>query len=699
MLTVPHTVPAPAPNAARPAPEPSGPGRGVLVLVALLGLLAVLLGLLVFAGALAARSRADATTPTPAAALPPRLAPVATSTGRPGPAGDSGGSGPRLGELLRDAGVLGRDDLSTALTEQGRSGGRLGDILTSSGTVPVDSVTQALARQLRMETLQPDERPVALLEVEDARAWRAVALSGSTTDAVAVAIADPSTDLLAALEATLGRRVEPRLTDEATLDDLLRCVYADADADEVTRALREEVPELSAYRTMLSKAQTLLACVLGFILAVGLLADLPLTATVLVAIATTFFVTSTGFRLYAAWEGCRPGATLDPSDAQLAALDERELPLYTILLPLYKEKPSTIRALFDALSKLDYPKHKLDGLLLIEDDDEQTRIAIEDVGRPPWVRLLPLPAGVPRTKPRAMGIGLRYARGTLVTVYDAEDKPDPLQLKKAVWGFQQVDGSVACLQAKLGYYNPRQNLLTRWFTLEYDAWFNIFLPGLHRIGAPIPLGGTSNHFRRGPLEACLGWDPYNVTEDADLGLRFARLGLTTAMLESTTGEEANSQVGNWLRQRSRWSKGYMQTLLVHTRRPLRLLRQLGPKATAGFLLTIGGAVVTALLAPIFWIMLILWLYLQPVWIAELFPGPIYYAASVSLVAGNFLLIFLSLCAAVGRGHDDLAPHALLTPVYWVLMSAATYMALGELILRPHHWHKTEHGLHLAEEPT
>ena len=195
------------------------------------------------------------------------------------------------------------------------------------------------------------------------------------------------------------------------------------------------------------------------------------------------------------------------------------------------------------------------------------------------MRPLPLPAGIPRTKPRAMGIGLRYARGTLVTVYDAEDKPDPQQLKKAVWGFQRVNDRVACLQAKLSYYNPRQNLLTRWFTLEYDAWFNIFLPGLHRIGAPIPLGGTSNHFRRAPLEACLGWDPYNVTEDADLGLRFARLGLTTAMLESTTGEEANSRVGNWLRQRSRWSKGYMQTLLVHTRRPLRLLRQLGPRAT------------------------------------------------------------------------------------------------------------------------
>jgi cellulose synthase/poly-beta-1,6-N-acetylglucosamine synthase-like glycosyltransferase len=222
-------------------------------------------------------------------------------------------------------------------------------------------------------------------------------------------------------------------------------------------------------------------------------------------------------------------------------------------------------------------------------------------------------------------------------------------------------------------------------------------PALARWGLPFPLGGTSNHFRAAALRAISGWDPYNVTEDADLGLRFARLGLTTVMLESTTGEEANSRVPNWLRQRSRWSKGYMQTVLVHTRRPWTLLRDLGPKATAGFLLTLGGTFVTALLAPVFWLLLLLWCFFQPEWIAALFPGPIYYAASLCLVAGNFALVFLSLGAAVARGHDDLAPHALLTPCYWVLMSAATYLALFELFFRPYHWHKTEHGLHLAEE--
>jgi glycosyltransferase XagB len=609
--------------------------------------------------------------------------------------------GRRLGELLHSRGALSREDLGEALDEQARSGGRLGEILVAGGIVPKTTVTATLAWQFGMETLRSSDEPVSLLAAEEARRWRAVTLSGSGAGdpAVAVAIADPTEDVLAKLEARVGRQVEPRLCDEAALDELLSRLYADTDAEEVTRALREEAPEMSAFRTKLSPIQTAAACVLTFVFILGLLANLRLTATVLVGLATAFFVVSTGFRLFAAGEGCRAGATIAPPPEEIAAMDERALPVYTILLPLYKEKPVTVSALFDALSRLNYPKHKLDALLLIEADDVHTRAAIEAVGQPPWMRVLPLPPGTPRTKPRAMGIGLRYAKGTLLTVYDAEDKPDPAQLKKAVWGFHRADAKVACLQAKLGYYNPRQNLLTRWFTLEYDAWFNIFLPGLHRIGAPIPLGGTSNHFRREALCKCLGWDPYNVTEDADLGLRFARLGLTTAMLESTTGEEANSRVGNWVRQRSRWSKGYMQTLLVHTRRPGALVREVGVKAAVAFLLTVGGSVVTALLAPLFWLLLVLWIYLQPEWIQAVFPQVIYYPALLSLVGGNFALVFLSLAAAVRRGHDDLSLYALLSPVYWLLMSAATYVALVELILRPHYWHKTEHGLHPAEEAT
>jgi cellulose synthase/poly-beta-1,6-N-acetylglucosamine synthase-like glycosyltransferase/peptidoglycan hydrolase-like protein with peptidoglycan-binding domain len=608
--------------------------------------------------------------------------------------------GELLGELLRDVGAVTDADLAAALDEQARSGGRLGEILVAYGAVAKPTLTTALARQFRIDTVQPDDRPVALLGAREARSWRAVALArnGHSNGAIPIAVADPTPWLVEMLEGSLGSSVKPKLCDDGTLDALLNCVYADVDASEATRLLQEESPELSASGSTFSRPQLVVAGVLGAAVAVGLLVNLQATATVLAGLATLFFVTSTGFRLYAAWQGYRGGSTIDPPRKDLAAMDERTLPVYTILLPLYKEKPATVRALFAALSRMDYPKHKLDGLLLLEADDDQTADTIAEVGLPAWMRVQPLPPGTPRTKPRAMCFGLRCARGEFITVYDAEDKPDPDQLKKAVWAFQHLDPTVACVQAKLGYYNTHQNLLTRWFTLEYDAWFNVFLPGLHRMAAPIPLGGTSNHFRRPALEGCLGWDPYNVTEDADLGLRFARLGFTTGMLESTTGEEANSRVANWLRQRSRWSKGFMQTVLVHTRHPLTLLRELGPKATFVFLLTIGGAFVTALLAPIFWLLLVLWIFFQPEWIAALFPGPSYYLASLSLLAGNFALVFLSLSAAVRRGHDDLSPHALLMPCYWALMSAAAYMALVELFLRPHHWHKTEHGLHLAEEP-
>ena len=385
------TAPAEQPRTTAPADRPtaSGPGRELLVLIALLGVLAALIGLLVFAGVLASRQTRDrGAAPSGGAAdqlaLPPGK-PMAE------PADETAAPGLRLGEQLLGAGALSRSQLTTALAEQRRSGGRLGEVLVASGTVQVRHVTRALALQLGIDALEADDRPVALLDVDQARALRAVALNGipRNGDAIAVALAEPVPAKLAALEAALGRPVTPRLTDEATLDDLLRCVYADADADEVTRTLREEVPELSAYRTMLSKPQGPLACLLVFVLAVGVLANLALTATVLAGFATAFFVTSTVFRLYAAWQGCRPGATLDPLRRDLAAMDERALPSTRSCSRSTRRSRRRSGRCSTRCARMDYPKHKLDGLLLIEADDEQTRAAIEAVGRPPWIRLLP----------------------------------------------------------------------------------------------------------------------------------------------------------------------------------------------------------------------------------------------------------------------------------------------------------------------
>ncbi|MCY3023732.1 MAG: glycosyltransferase [Planctomycetota bacterium] len=258
---------------------------------------------------------------------------------------------------------------------------------------------------------------------------------------------------------------------------------------------------------------------------------------------------------------------------ELQALDEKSLPVFTVLVPMYKE-PEVAQKIARTVTHLDYPVEKLDVKLLLEEDDLATRAKINEVleSLPHCVEVIvapSVPKGEPRTKPRACNWGLEKARGEYLVIFDAEDQPDRDQLKKAIVVFRRLDAqgkkSVTCLQAKLNYFNAHQNTLTRFFTLEYTNWFDLFLPGLHAVGTPIPLGGTSNHFRTAPLKTLGGWDSFNVTEDCDLGIRMARNGYSTEVLDSTTWEEANSQVGNWIRQRSRWIKGYFQTHLVHTR--------------------------------------------------------------------------------------------------------------------------------------
>ncbi len=258
--------------------------------------------------------------------------------------------------------------------------------------------------------------------------------------------------------------------------------------------------------------------------------------------------------------------------AEVDSLNEAELPIYTILVPMYKE-PEVAQKIARTVTHLNYPIDKLDVKLLLEEDDPETRAKIAEVidSLPKCVEVIicpKVPKGQPKTKPRACNWGLDQARGKYLVVFDAEDQPEADQLKKAVIVFRRLEakrGHVACLQAKLNYFNARQNALTRFFTLEYTNWFDLFLPGLHAVRTPIPLGGTSNHFKTDVLKQLGGWDPFNVTEDCDLGMRMARKKYATEVLDSTTWEEANSQVMNWIKQRSRWIKGYYQTHLVHTR--------------------------------------------------------------------------------------------------------------------------------------
>jgi glycosyltransferase XagB len=249
-----------------------------------------------------------------------------------------------------------------------------------------------------------------------------------------------------------------------------------------------------------------------------------------------------------------------------------------------------------------------------------------------------------------------------------------------------------CVQAKLGYFNVTQNIITRWFTLEYVTWFEHLLPGLVALGAPIPLGGTSNHLRADVLRELGGWDPYNVTEDADLGLRISRAGLSTRVLASTTLEEANSDFVNWLKQRSRWYKGYLQTWLIHNRRPGELVSAIGIKGYLGFTLFVAGTPLLALLNPIFWYLAIVWLVAEPAALDQLFPAIVYYPALACFLIGNFSMIYAGLISARAANRSDLVIAALTFPAYWVMMAISAVKAMVQLIFQPSYWEKTTHGL-------
>jgi cellulose synthase/poly-beta-1,6-N-acetylglucosamine synthase-like glycosyltransferase len=265
----------------------------------------------------------------------------------------------------------------------------------------------------------------------------------------------------------------------------------------------------------------------------------------------------------------------------IAPPSPKPLPRYAVLVPLYKEA-EVAGQLVKSLEALDYPKKCLQISFIVEHDDEETRSAIAACMLPDHMRVVVVPDGTPRTKPRALNYALADAIGEYVVVFDAEDLPDPDQLRRALEVLQSNPGRIGCVQARLEIYNPGKSFFTRQFTIEYSALFCAILPALERLGIPVPLGGTSNHFPREVVEHAGGWDAFNVTEDADLGIRLARLGYEVRVLNATTREEAPQTFTIWFRQRTRWLKGWMQTYLVHMREPGRLLRDLGPYRFAGF---------------------------------------------------------------------------------------------------------------------
>lgn len=600
----------------------------------------------------------------------------------------------KIGELLVEKGLLGKEQLDEALELQHLWGTRLGDIILAKGWVRAPDLYQTLAEHLDKPYVDLFVEPPdsSLMVNEDLTSytellvlpWRKA--EGKTV----VAIADPSIPAMLFIQKKFGRNVDFVVTSKF---DIIWLVQQNAKSylnNTALFALSERDPEHSANHVFSWKQLA------GFYL----LASVTLvcitiwpvnTLVILNLLVAVFLLINFGMRALLSWVAADAHIDVKVSNEEVAALKDADLPTYTVLVPMYKE-PEVLQMITESLRCLNYPLSKLDIKLILEDDDKQTIATAKSLGLEGIFELIRVPPSLPRTKPKACNYALQFARGEYVTIYDAEDRPEPDQLKRAVIAFRKASPSTAVIQARLNYFNADENWLTRMFTLEYSLWFDFYLPALDALKIPVPLGGTSNHFKMHVLREVQAWDPYNVTEDADLGVRFSCMGYRVGVVNSTTYEEANSQLGSWVRQRSRWLKGYMQTYLVHMRHPIKLYKDLGHVGFWGFQFFIGGTIVSVLIAPLLWAMFILWLITRTHDLDVLFPPLVLYISLFNLLIGNGFLIYLSSLSVFKRHLFRLIPYSLTSPVYWMLMSWAGYRALWQLVHNPFYWEKTQHGL-------
>ncbi len=614
-----------------------------------------------------------------------------------------------LGGILLREQKIGAAELAEALRQQSATGGKIGSLLTAANLVTHWDIAEGIARQkgLPLIDLLHDDQSgggsdVNLLkqcEVLPEAFWfrHLVVPLAVEPDAVTAAMADPDdTEAIRQLEAAFGRRVRIMVTGYRDAIHALRRRYRDAHEERSRFELMNTQPENSACRQV-TKGQVLAAIAGATVLAAGFLWNWVVMGTIVNTILQLFYGINAVFRLWmihrasdAPLEDMITGEDLDkmPLDS---------LPSYTVLVPLYKEA-AVLPTLSKAMTDLIYPRDRLDVKFLLEEDDEETIKAARAANLPSYVDLVIVPASEPRTKPKACNFGLLQARGEYIVIFDAEDIPEPDQLLKAVHVFRSGDGKLACVQAKLSYFNERQNFLTRWFTSEYAMWFDLFLPALFSTRMPIPLGGSSNHFRTDILVQMGAWDPHNVTEDADLGVRLHKQGYRTTVMNSTTYEEANSDFVNWVRQRSRWVKGYIQTWLVHMRSPVKLAKELGWSGSFGFQMMIGGTPFMFLFNPVLWALVVIWFVFGPNASAKILPSWVYYLAALNFVMGNFMFLYANVTGLARRARWSLIPFALLTPIYWVFMSLGAWKGAIQLITRPSYWEKTIHGLSPAAHP-
>lgn len=604
-----------------------------------------------------------------------------------------------LGQRLVEVGALSPGDLVKALALQQREDVRLGEILVTHGIVTETDLMQALADQWDTEIADLSGEGIDTRLVDRLGVRRClkdgilpVKRIGS---GVVVATCRPERFTAARpdLEAVFGP-VVMALATQAEIHGELTSVR---DARLVRRAEARPPIEMScrAWRRGPS-ARYILS---GLLFSAAAAMTWPVVVlSVLLGWAVLTMAAILGLKLVAlglAVHQARREGQMEFATARKNGPAIARLPVVSVMVPLLREGDVAGR-LIERLQRLSYPRELTDILLLVEEDDDVTPDQLRRAHLPNWMRVITVPQGTLKTKPRALNYGLEFCRGAIVGIWDAEDAPDPDQLHKVVKRFHERPAEVVCLQGVLDYYNARTNWLSRCFTVEYAAWFRVVLPGLERLGLAIPLGGTTLFFRRPALEEIGGWDAHNVTEDADLGLRLARLGYRAEMVDTVTGEEANCRLVPWIRQRSRWIKGYGMTWAVHMRDPARLWRELGPRKFAGFQILFICTLSQFLLAPVLWSFWALPLGL-PHPVAQVAPGWLIWTLVALFLTSELTGLLTGALAVNRKGLRHLLGWVPTLLVYYPLAAIASYKAFWEVMTRPFYWDKTAHGLFAEQE--
>ena len=598
----------------------------------------------------------------------------------------------RLGQHLVAAGIIGPDDLLHGLALQRRIDAPLGEILAAEGLVSPDDVVKALARQYGVQpvdlTRSPSDPrlsrqiPVALCLQFGAVPWLELG------DRLLVATGRPGD--FAQFCTALGERGEALILVIADPQQVLTQIGR-LYATELAHQAATRVPAAESCRNWGAQQGKRRYSTIGPMVAiVALLVLFPSAVLSLMLIwATLTLLMTSGLKGAALWASLAL-ARSPPIPSKPEDLTGFRLPRVSVLVPLLHEK-EIAQELIARLSRLTYPKSLLEVVLVLEESDHITRGTIARTQLPGWINVIEVPdAGALKTKPRALNYALDFCRGSIIGVWDAEDAPEPDQIEQVVTRFQNAPENVACLQGVLDFYNSRSNWIARCFAIEYATWWRVILPGIARLGLVVPLGGTTLFFRRDILQNLGAWDAHNVTEDADLGLRLARHGYVTELLPTTTYEEANCRPWLWVRQRSRWLKGYLITWSVHMRRPRALMKDLGLLRFLGVQAIFLATFSQFALAPLLWS---LWLSFfglyHPVtdWLGQ----PMMTAIFTLFILSELLNLGASCLAVSKRGHRHLLPWVITLPLYFALGAVAAAKALYELHRRPHFFFFFAHG--------